>query len=533
MKELIHYLTHVFDIWSSILGELAEPSLLDSTTVYTLQLMVPEVSTVDKSRIKAAMESKSIFLNVKHLGSRAGLLDNITRVPGRIPSLFTFFEDTKYLEPCSAILRTLLPDKANRSLTTEFHGRYIISRENQGSTEIETSDSSWTKKSVEPELSWYFSYLQLWLFAMRHFPFMHNLNPRKDPGQPKPQYKIREDFLATFSQLAFRLGFRSPEISKLKGDPTERLVRDFFEAVRPRDEYQHDTRILEDEIARVTSFLNLTRRSDGEVIQPRLVSDTDLPLLQRCGRPYNRAYLENRQFLYLPNFSPASQSPPCGSSLSSFGVQYDLFRAFFSIPSEGSVITPVPDPVTDGLIHDRTGERNYRVISPTAVSSSSRYTTNIIDDELNHSLLSRRSYSPASFSGILRLSPPLPIEDRSLSQRMQVTTTESYVVYLNLLNGQVKAFTRQQANTENLTLVYTEIQRSFPNGMFISGINESGSCIGLPKDLINSAFRLCLFGEKGKAVRNMDIRQQAIDLAESFFPSINAKYEIERAIGYI
>jgi hypothetical protein len=203
------------------------------------------------------------------------------------------------------------------------------------------------------------------------------------------------------------------------------------------------------------------------------------------------------------------------------------------MPSEGSVITPVPDPVTDGLIHDRTGERNYRVISPTAVSSSSRYTTNIIDDELNHSLLSRRSYSPASFSGILRLSPPLPIEDRSLSQRMQVTTTESYVVYLNLLNGQVKSFTRQQANTENLTLVYTEIQRSFPNGMFISGINESGSCIGLPKDLINSAFRLCLFGEKGKAVRNMDIRQQAIDLAESFFPFINAKDEIERAIGYI
>jgi hypothetical protein len=87
------------------------------------------------------------------------------------------------------------------------------------------------------------------------------------------------------------------------------------------------------------------------------------------------------------------------------------------MPSEGSVITPVPDPVTNSLIHDRTGERNYRVISPTAVSTrrSSRYTTNIIDDELNYSLLLRRSYSPVSFISILRLLPLLPIEDRSLS----------------------------------------------------------------------------------------------------------------------
>jgi hypothetical protein len=62
--------------------------------------------------------------------------------------------------------------------------------------------------------------------------------------------------------------------------------------------------------------------------------------------------------------------------------------------------------------------------------------------------------------------------------------------------------------------------------MFISGINESGLCISLLKDLINMAFRLCLFREKGKAVRNIDIRQQAIDLAESFFPFINAKDKI-------
>jgi hypothetical protein len=60
--------------------------------------MAPMHSTRDKSTITAAMEVGELFPNVRDRVVRASILDRILRVRGRILSLFSFFEDTKYLE---------------------------------------------------------------------------------------------------------------------------------------------------------------------------------------------------------------------------------------------------------------------------------------------------------------------------------------------------------------------------------------------------------------------------------------------------
>ena len=290
--------------------------------------MTPVRSARDKSTITAAMEAGELFPNVRDRAMRTSILDRILQMPGRIPSLFSFFEDTKYLEPCATIMKTLLP-RGVSSVERAFRKRFVRYRRD-GRASVEARKGTWIEVAAMPWQAWRVAYLVLWLFPWREFPFMHKLNPRKDPGKMTPQYKIREDLWPMFARLASQLGFESPEILRFKSqDPFERAVKAFLHTTTPQDEYDIDPAAMRMEIERICQYLSSVPRRPSHTRVPPIVTDRpEQPPAHRCGPPFNLHYVENRPYLYV-QYIYSDRGEDMGSHLSRFGIERDIFRTFF------------------------------------------------------------------------------------------------------------------------------------------------------------------------------------------------------------
>lgn len=73
--------------------------------------------------------TRAIFAKVTYEGDREILEKNIHSIKMTIPSLYTFFEDMKYLEPCAKVLRALLPPKTKQSTYRGLMSIYIQPRD--------------------------------------------------------------------------------------------------------------------------------------------------------------------------------------------------------------------------------------------------------------------------------------------------------------------------------------------------------------------------------------------------------------------
>jgi len=90
-------------------------SLVDFRTVQLLQTRNPWASTTDNAIVSDLMHTHVLFPMIIEPEVRSRILSNIQTTDCIIPSLYTFFEDTKWLEPCAKTLRNLLPTNCRLS----------------------------------------------------------------------------------------------------------------------------------------------------------------------------------------------------------------------------------------------------------------------------------------------------------------------------------------------------------------------------------------------------------------------------------
>src|SRR5207248_7357829 len=129
---------------------------------------------------------------------------------------YTFFEDTKYLEPVVMVLRGLLPPNFEEPIRDAIIKRYTGISQPDGHYYVGYGENDMRKFPGSEAQGIYFGYRQLCLYAMRHFPSMTDISPRigKKPGREKPPggsnprkkstNQIRWHKLA---ELAYKLGF--------------------------------------------------------------------------------------------------------------------------------------------------------------------------------------------------------------------------------------------------------------------------------------------------------------------------------------
>lgn len=293
-----------------------------------MQLLAPGHSLSDASTIVDRMDQGQLFANVRCSAARASILARILDVRGRILSLYTFQEDTKYLEPCAKIMKKLLP-KVKISMEHEYSTNFAPENGGEGAWIFRRGDE-WTNIRAGPRKASRLAYLQLWLFAMRNFPLMHKLNPRKDHGDPEILYNIRNQLMPTFAMFASRLGFSSSQISDRKdqdtgGGEAEALVHYIW----PLNQHVCDAFPESDDLQCDPEPPNRILVIPDRCEIPSLVTDqSDERLQNRCGRPFNRSYVKDRPFLYLQDIYTCDARSE-GTYFTSFGVKRDIFIAFF------------------------------------------------------------------------------------------------------------------------------------------------------------------------------------------------------------
>ncbi|KAL9082764.1 MAG: hypothetical protein Q9165_008786 [Trypethelium subeluteriae] len=334
-EELCYYLNRVYDLWAKVMPAGCEAKL-DVGSVHRLELLAPRYSREDSKSIVDGIQDGRLLTSIPDPAQRTRIQASLLEVEGRILSLYTFFEDTKYLEPCAQILRSLLP-KTKESTQAGFRRMYRPSSERLAIQVTEYSASSIT---ASHHITFDLAYQQLWLFAMRHFPEMTAVNPRKDARAPNPAVEVRNDLFAQFGQLAYESGFESTGTSRRRQSVAQMIYK-LIGQVRPDDFYNVDQSALASHVQNISCFI--------EAIPSRLVARRSPPLTSRvleepvshrCGRPYEQSHNRDRGYLFLENI--CNNRSEAGVHVSSFAIKRDLFRSFFELtPATTSACEPL------------------------------------------------------------------------------------------------------------------------------------------------------------------------------------------------
>lgn len=284
----------------------------------------------DRLTIMNLFENGEVFQTLPHT-DRLAILDRVLAVPGRIPSLFTFLEDTKYLEPCAKAMRTLFPPKTGRTISMKMQNCYLDSS-GDSSANIEYSEQVYADGRGLAS-SFEMAYRQVWLFTLRRFPELTGKRPRLDNRKVQQrQYGVREDVWTQFALIAARMGFSSSKIRELQGDdPRLRLSLSFLSRYFPIEEYHAPDR---HEVARnIVQNLALFTRRPPLISTPALSQDIKpLEDTQRHGTPFTESYNLGKKALFIPYVYGLRETVP-KLYMTPFAIQRDIFFCFFGYPS--------------------------------------------------------------------------------------------------------------------------------------------------------------------------------------------------------
>ncbi|KAI9777791.1 MAG: hypothetical protein M1839_008586 [Geoglossum umbratile] len=322
-EEMLHSLRHILLVWDRILGRVPR-SAIDQLTVAGLELRVPMVSEKDSREISAMMEMGHIFSSVSDPLVRRDLLRNLSTVPCLIPSMRVFLENLKYLEPCCNVLKGLINCNQDSTVRQCLFKSYVappcLLIERHGG-KLQPATTANNKMAA---------YMQLWIYAMRNFPEMVAVAPKKELGQEKPVVlESSPELWIELSKLAISLGFRTSKALKMrKQNPDESIARAFLLRARPSTKYKFTGITIDAAIKRIAEILSMAERIKARASNVQLtVPQNGEPRDRRCGRPFENSQVFDQNFLFLPHMSNGDAARS-GEDITSFFVKRDFLRSF-------------------------------------------------------------------------------------------------------------------------------------------------------------------------------------------------------------
>ena len=270
---------------------------LDYITVKALERKAPGTSVIDLAYLYGKIQKGAIFHNFSEQ-ERNTIVDALRSVDGLVPSFDTFFEDFKCLRiwgQCAKILRKVPP---RGTVFTALEQSYDDSNQQVDECIVQKAESVFTTIPGTVIGRVDLGYRQLFLYIMRHHREMIPGSTKMElKGTKKPVEGIhipeQVDQLAwcRFATLADRLGFASAEIASLKsmGDAAADVAS---EQTQP-------------------SFI---------IAQPGESEE------RRSGRPYDLAYEQSRDGLFLDSVQSTDKSQ--GRGITPFFVRRSIYRAF-------------------------------------------------------------------------------------------------------------------------------------------------------------------------------------------------------------
>ena len=347
-EELTQYLKKVKATWDFILGDDKDLCMqLDSFTVQSLEGKCPCFSAEDLTLVETSLDRHEIFSSPCFDAQRDQLLQRLRRVKHLIPSIYTFLEDTKYLEPCARVMKDLLPRKFQGSVRQAFDRQH--NGQNGFVEQIDEANTAPEKALGSGYAARWKSYRQLWLFAWRHFPEMTGISPRKDPRKPKPvKVSIEYSWWHSISVLAIKSGYTN--ISNPFTSADEMMTRSFLRHARPPQLYHFDDTVFDLNVRRICDALKQIQPRGAVSEAPEISSDRDScgsDVSLRCGRPYEQAFHEDVGRLYLRHVYKDYGDVQRKRHVTSFAVKRAIFHAFFGSSSDVDSLRADNEPETE------------------------------------------------------------------------------------------------------------------------------------------------------------------------------------------
>ena len=314
---------------------------IDQNTVESLQLLAPGQSRIDGKTACGMVLSGQAFAEFGDEERRI-IWTRMQNFDGLIPSLYTFFEDFKYLEACAHCVKRLC-DPIDQSIWRTMSSIFVspLSTDeriaNPGVTDslIQTSESTFRRQSATDMECLETGYLQIWLYTMRHYMLMPP-DPKSDDDLLAKSTRAKPDERAIYemAELAQRLGFQSTEIKAIiESSPDHQIARSALLQARKPNRYRYDSQdfdILVNQIVRCFA----KAIPDQQEQHQGLLADSAMKLKARAGEPQIRTHKQDGPFLFLDRLHAEVE---VANNVTSFFVRRCVFFAFFGKSARFSV----------------------------------------------------------------------------------------------------------------------------------------------------------------------------------------------------
>ncbi|KAM0742744.1 hypothetical protein ACQRIT_002921 [Beauveria bassiana] len=294
-----------------------------------LQGKAPGASKHDRDTLLVCFRNRELFGNIPEQ-HRDGFWDRTlenSRV-GLIPSLFTFFEDRKFLHRVSESMRYILDVNGRIGVVGALSSAFqnFANDSTMEPCTIQWSDYHFTTIPGNETTRKALGARQLWLYAFREY---ENLPPisRKKNLLAKSRTKFDEQVLYDFAVFALQLGFQTVKIDKILSrsidcDIAERAL----DAARKPEAYEYDNKPQ-----LITQMVNMFAAAQPVSTKPLLeqqhAAEPRLPPT-RYGLPEATDHTRDKSLLFLPQMKAASAGSVM-NHVSSFFVRTSVYLAFF------------------------------------------------------------------------------------------------------------------------------------------------------------------------------------------------------------
>lgn len=337
LQEIINYLEHVREFWSSLVSSNgASMKKIDQDTVERLQLLAPGKCRSDAKTACGLVLSGQAFPEFSEEERRI-IWTRMQSFDGLIPSLYTFFEDFKYLESCAHCIKRLFSPSSS-SVRETMSSMFIPSLEEGllGSAAAEciihTSESTVRRQPATDMERLETAYLQVWLYTMRHYPLMPP-NPKKDCELLAKAARAKPDERAIYemAELARQLGFRSKEIDAIiNSSPDHQIARSALLQARKPSRYRYDDQQFELLVSQIVSCF-AEAVPDQPHVSNDLLADSAMTLQVRSGTPQIRTHEQDSPLLF---FDRMYVDIAAADTITSFYVRRCVYFAFFGKPAQ-------------------------------------------------------------------------------------------------------------------------------------------------------------------------------------------------------
>lgn len=306
---------------------------IDQNTVEFLQLLAPGKSRTD-GRIACGMVLSGQAFAEFSDEERRIIWSRMQDFDGLIPSLYTFFEDFKYLETCAHCVKRLC-GPIGISIWQTMSSIFIPSScsaegaVNPEVTEslIQTSESNFRRQPATDMERLESGYLQLWLYTMRHYTLMPP-DPKRDDDLLAKSTRAKPDERAIYemAELAHRLGFQSTEINAIiRSSPDHQIARSALLQARKPDRYRYDSQTFDALVDQIVSCFAKATPDQSEHHQT-LLADSAMKLKARAGEPQTRTHKQDAPLLFLDRLHANVE---VADNITSFFVRRCVYFAFF------------------------------------------------------------------------------------------------------------------------------------------------------------------------------------------------------------